>query len=685
MFDNRFSPWVWTELLAFDRNAPDCGVAEYLAELGFVPEGMCLMVSSLDFLLSHPGKITGRQLPADVCARRGQLGNERRKRQDWRDSDLKKLIAGLTEAGVAVYCSCFTVFRNNRFTHEWISDHPEALLCWAGIWRGLELNPLAQLADGSLFEDYAIPKIVEVCRDYGFAGWHGPDGWGPWSSGNICDLDYSDSMIGQFMAATDINFPDFFHRKIERIVTQNEILAAQKAGSAVPDWGLAELQKRRDWICENCFEEWTNFLADRWFRFWGKALDALHRNGFKGIINSAWTKGCFDALTEYAIDYRKLAAAGLDGMVVETVALGMNTGHPELTWCHNFYAAALAEIKAAVPELKLIALHGIKDVVEFWDNLRHTPTGYEKEMYKLGNMFIYDSAGKLRRAASAFLCCLADGIERSEWDYIRKRWQTVFDNDPVRAGIITAVYSDRYVDRRADYWHDGFVPALDQVANLMDCGLPVQSFVHSRNADKVPGMLLVPSAHLWEKSELESLIAAHRYPVVLCGRAETLKSIPGWKLTDNSIMLVVAGSTETLEAVEQLPPSRESPPYDFLYFSEKRYRKEVSEAFWKRAAEAVIKLAKSDFPWLGSCNMPASLLCKTLADGTWEIAVENLAVWGRPQAMVELPWGFADPKIVSTFPTRVISQEEKSFVVPVPPRGVTAVRINPQTKKEVKK
>ena len=313
---------------------------------------------------------------------------------------------------------------------------------------------------------------------------------------------------------------------------------------------------------------------------------------------------------------------------------------------------------------------------EFWDNLRHATTGYEKEMYKLGNMFVYDNAGKLQRAASGFLCCLADGIDKNEWDYIRERWQMVFDNDPVQAGVITAVYSDCYVDKCSDYWLDGFTPALDQVANMMDCGLPVQSFVHSSNAAKVPGMLLVPSAHLWEKSDLESLIANHRYPVVLCGRAEALKDIPGWKLTDNSIMLVIAaGGVEALESVEQPVPSQAKPGREFCYFSDKRYRKEVAGEFWKKAAEAIIELAKTDFPWISSSSMPTALLCKKLADGTEEIAVENLAVWGRPKVTVELPYGFTDPVIKSTFPSRVMSQDEKNFVVPVPPRGVTAVRI----------
>ncbi|MBO5924405.1 MAG: hypothetical protein J6Q81_07810, partial [Lentisphaeria bacterium] len=538
------------------------------------------------------------------------------------------------------------------------------------------LNPLAQLKDGSLFEDYVIPKIVEVCRDYGFAGWHGPDGWGPWSSGNICELDFSDSMIKQFMLASTIDFPEFFNQPIEHIVTQQEVMAAKQAETAVPDYGLKELQRRRDWICENCFAEWTEFLVNRWCQFWRKVLNALHRNNFKGIINSAWTKGCFDALTEYGIDYRKLAALGLDGMIVETVALGMNSTRPDNTFYHDFYAAALAEIKAAVPELKLIALHGIKDVDEFWDNLRHCPTGYEKEMYKLGNMFVYDENGTLQRAAAGFLCCLADGIEKSEWEYIRQRWQTVFDNNAIQAGIITAVYSDCYVDNHADYWLDGFSPALDQVSMLMQHGLPLQSFVHADHAGKVPGMLLIPSAHLWEKSALEQLISQHKYPVVLCGRAGMLKGIHGWKLTDNSIMLVVANcGSDVVESVAEPVPTQEKPDRKFCYFSEKRYRKEVSSEFYQKAAEKIIELAKAVFPYIKSCAMPAGLLCKTLADNTVEIAVENQAAWGRLKAEIVTPWKIADTRIVSTFPSRVISQEEKSFTIPIPPRGVTAVRL----------
>ena len=147
-----------------------------------------------------------------------------------------------------------------------------------------------------------------------------------------------------------------------------------------------------------------------------------------------------------------------------------------------------------------------------------------------------------------------------------------------------------------------------------------------------------------------------------------------------TVLVIAAGGVKALETVDQPAATQAKPDRNFCYFSDKRYRKEVAGEFWKKSAEAIIELAKTSFPWISSSNMPTSLLCKTFADGSQEIAVENFAVWGRPRTTVTLPYTFSDPVIVSTFPTRVMSQEENCFVVPVPPRGITAVRINPNKK-----
>lgn len=668
-----FEAWVWTELLAFDNTEADCGVQSYLDELGFVPQGMCLLVSSPDFVLNYTGMNGEYELPPDVCARDGQECNERRKRQVWTNVQLKKLIAALTKAGCQVYCSIFTVYLENRFHHEWMADHEEARLAWANYWRGQELNPLAEMADGTLFEDYFVPKLVQVCKDYGFAGWHGPDGWGPWSSGNITNLDFTDATVKQFFRGRNWELPKCFE-PIPRIVSQKEILAARKQGVAQPDYGMAQLQARRDWIQENHFLEWREFLSARWCQFWGKALNALHAAGLKGVINSAWTKGDFDAYFEYAIDYGKLAALGMDGMVVETVALGMSQGHPDCDWYHDSYAAALCEIKATCPELKLIMLHGIKDVEEFWDNLRQVPAAYERELYKLSNMFIRDANGKLVRAATGLLGCLADGIDAGDWKFVRARWNACFEETPVRAGALTSVYFDEQVYLGVkDYMADGFVPALDQVSTLMLAGLPIQCFVNLKNVDKEPGALLVPSAHLLSEQQRAELLKRST-PVVFSGRASALAGIPGYVITDGSFSVVIANAGMTgVEQFQEPAAPMAKPDNRDAYFSERRYRKPVAQELWNCAAQKLVTLLPDAV--IKQNNMPASLLFKEFANGAWEIAVENRAVWGRARATIAAKGLPGTLKVVSSFPPRVMAQDESTFTIPVPCRGITAVQL----------
>ena len=52
---NKQETWIWTELLAFDRDLPDCGVKAYLDRLGFIPTGISALLSAVDFVLFHKG------------------------------------------------------------------------------------------------------------------------------------------------------------------------------------------------------------------------------------------------------------------------------------------------------------------------------------------------------------------------------------------------------------------------------------------------------------------------------------------------------------------------------------------------------------------------------------------------------------------------------------------------------
>ncbi len=678
------SRWVWTELLAFDNSLPDRGAAAYLESLGFVPEAMCLLLSSPDFILQHDGLSVEKAMPANVCARDGQEGNERRARQNWTNFQIHELVTALTRSGCKVYCSVFTTFLENKFGHEWISDHPEVRLSWASHWRGQEMNVLAQLEDGSFLEDYFIPQTVRVCRDYGFAGWHGPDGWGPWSSGSLCDTDFSDSMIGQFTAGRNWTLPECFS-PIPRLVTMREVRAAEKNGTPVPDWGLGQLRARRDWIVENHFVEWLDFVSGRWIQFWRKMLNSLHAEGFKGVINSAWTKGNFDAYFEYGINYRKMAEIGLDAMVVETVALGMSMAHPEETWYHDDYASSLAEIKAACPDLPLIALHGIKDVCEFWDNLRHAPPAYERELYKLANMYHRRADGGLERSADGLLACLADGIADHEWLFIRERWRTCFDGNPVSAGTVAAVWSDAMLDAGvADYLRDGFMPGHDQTVAMMQCGLDIQTAVRFENVSKESGALLVPSAHLLPEAELAKVIANHKMPVVLCGRAEFVERFAGSFVSDGKMGIVVAdGGAAVRKIFPASEPIAEWPDFKAYYFSCRRTRQPVAPELWECAVPMIMKAVNEALERAGTIhvrtlktNGKVSLLSKWISPECLEIGIENRMDWGRPQVTLRLSAPIREVEVVSSFPSRVQDRpDECSVTVPVAPRGVTVLRV----------
>lgn len=681
----KFERWAWTELIAFDNTQADGGATEYLATLNFAPEVLCLLISSPDFALQHQGMDCEYILPPEVCSRHAHPGNEVRNRQEWTNVQLRSLIGHLTRAGVAVYFSQFTNYFLDEFHHEWLSDHQEARQAWSFDHRGLNLNPLAQLDDGTLFEDIYIPKLVKICRDYGFSGWHGPDGWGPLSSGNIMGTDFSDSMMKQFLAGRDWTLPECLARPCPAIVTQEERTAARKAGLPEPKTGLAQLQERGSWVWTHRRKEWIAFHVDRWCQFWRKMTDALHRAGLKNAINSAWTKGTFDALYDYGIDYRKMAKLGIDAMVVEAVALGMTQTRPEEKWYHDDYAASLAEIKAAAPEFKLVFLHGIKDVVELWDNLRQATPGYERELYKLANLYYRDRGG-LRRSADGLLACLADGIAEHEWKFIRERWQASFDGNPMEAGEVTVLWDDAQIDCGVDdFIRDGFLPGQKQFAALLRNGVQLQTVCRIENAECCPGAIYLPSAHLTAPKVLDQLLRSHPGPVIFSGRAEALERFfaAGEVVTDRRMAVVIAKGGNGGQITEL--PTPETPYRETLgdlYFSHDRARLAVAPELWPLAAAGIAAAARADLARRGLAYAEVSgggctLITRRISDRILDVALENRTEWGRITRTVRISQPIEKLEILSSFPLREAARPDaRSFTLPVAPRGLSAVRVH---------
>jgi len=78
--------WIWTELIGFDSDQPDQGVAEYLETTGFVPDCICLLITSARSagmsvrFLRRSGSPMKRK-PARPLARPGGMSRQGKKRE----------------------------------------------------------------------------------------------------------------------------------------------------------------------------------------------------------------------------------------------------------------------------------------------------------------------------------------------------------------------------------------------------------------------------------------------------------------------------------------------------------------------------------------------------------------------------------------------------------------------------
>lgn len=674
MNDN-FEHWVWTELLAFDRDKPDQGAKEYIDTLGFVPQGVCLLLTTLDFAMAHRGMDREFVLPPDHCSRNGHPANEQRTRQEWTNYDLRNLISELKKYGCEVYYSSFSTTMLDKFHKEWVSDHPEVRGVYSWFdgdpeGRGNDICLIKNLADGTPVADVFSSRLVRCCLDYGFDGFHGADGCGPaWASATETDM--SDSVLAEFIQE-QWDVPGFV--------------------SGPYDGNLQTYIRRSEWIWANRRTEWIDFLCRQWAKAWQKITSALHGAGLKAVINSANTRGAFDAMYETGINYRMMAETGIDAMVVETVALGLELGggdvHP-----HDDYPAVLREIRTFAPQFKLIFLHGIKDVVENWDNLRHAPCAYERELCRLANSYFFNGR-TLERAASGLLGCLADGIKDSEWEFIRSLWRTHISAVPLAAGEVTTLHwPGQILDGIADYSSDGMLSAHDQIRKLMEHGVGIEAASPLEFAGRIPGVKLLASAHLLAPEVLQQL-ADSGETVILMGRAGKLKKYfsRGEVISDSRIALVALNTGIAGVLIPVRRGGKWQPGGVKVRFCDYRPRMPVTEEFWDKAAAMIHRIAAADadrrnipYAALGresSCTIQQQLI----SPDTLRITVENRAVWQRCKAEVFCSMPIRSVRILTSFPLRPAGNDEagyqvrhgdgkNSILLPVPPRGVTVAEI----------
>jgi hypothetical protein len=619
--------WIWTELLAFDNTQKDFGVVEYINRTGFVPEAICLLSSTPDIVFQHCGMDKEIILSPAVCSRDGHSGNEERKRQAWTNFQVKALIEELHRTGTQVYLSLFTVYYEDRYQHEWMSDHPEVLQEWDFQGKGLNINVLRRLKDGRYVEDIFIDKVVQITLDYGFDGWHGPDGYGPLTSGAIAYTDCGDDIMKQFAETLDCKLPECV--------------------ACVSNGNTDILQKRMNWIWGNLRKEWIRFNTGRWAAFWTKMTAAMHKINKKTVINSAWTRACFEAEYRYGIDYKKIMDTNVDYMIVETVAAAVALSNGAGYDSHYEYLSMLMEIKAYAPDMKLIILHGVKDACERWDLLRHAPTMPQREFYALANVY-YDR----KRILKGWLTCLGDDIRPEEWKMLRDLYASCVAGKSKKQGNVTVIWSDNaYSKLLDDYLQYGTWNTAMQMQCLMERGAQIQNIARIENLDEVDGTIFVANSHLLNPAELQK-IRNYR-----CGEVI---------MTERRVDKYVCKTLNKNISSSPCPFEDKKPP---AQFKDSMSYCAVNDEFWDKIADAM-----SADSIVSTDNRDVSFMTQIIDKKSFILGIINKKfTYQRPKIIFTR--NIKKLEVISRFPPEQEFSGKSFILQKLPPKGVVSVKV----------
>ena len=681
---SNFETFLWVELIAFDSSAPDLGVKQYFDCLGFTPAGISIFMWGSDFVHLHDGMKEDALFPPDIGSYLDIWSDgPKRSGAPWSKFQLRALIEELHRYGVKVLFSIFPTSLGDRFHPEWVTRHSEVgYVSVKGMESGLPIiDPLKRLADGTFYEDFLLKKVLEVIEDYGFDGWHLADGYNH-SWFQLCHADWSDDMIEQFLASGIAELPP-------------EIPVCCAGDRDAED-------ARARYIWRELRSEWITFHRKRNESYLRKIVDALHARGKIVTSNTCWTRDPVEAIYRYGIDYRQLAAIGIDRLVIETCSAG---GELLDHICRARFSVPFFQVinttillsKACAPEAKFLFNNCTQDITEGWSILRHAPAFLEREILTYSNLYHYDSDGIPRKCFDGLQVCLAADIEPHEWKFLRSKWQLGFGTEPVATGGITLLWSDGMIEAELkEYLASRRALTAKILYELLNCNVPVEAVVPLRDMDKVPTPLLAINPGLWSAAERRKLLEHRNAPLFLFGiLGEEFREVGiHWREGDTEFCFfdpapaegIVPPETEVLPEPKDLRDIPEPP----TFFDEQYYRP-ISVEFY-RACAAVMRRAgsilepvavpdHSDIPFyqVKSYRLVSGVRRCLVGNNHWQYILSEMQTT-FPVKEARIGNGF------QLRPLHLVTEGKNTrFTLRIPPKGIGVIDLVPECDRRERK
>ena len=493
---------IWVELIGFEKTDPDKGAKRYLDVLGFKPDHISLHLTSINFVNTHRGMDEEYILPPYACSYAGHAANDDRLRQNWTNYDMKALIDALHENGIKVYASFFNA--GHKIDPSFVNEHPEILY---GDGPGLDIHVVKRFADGTYYEDFLLPKMIETVKDYGLDGVQIADG----------------------ISSTRPNI--WYERFTDDIVVPS--------GIKVP-----EGEDAKTYISTYKRKEYLAYYRKRWSAFLKKLIGGLKAAGIETQVNSAWTRDPFEAIYRYGCDYKAIEEAGADYFMVEDVSSDLSILECthivslDRKLIHYEFLANLMAINVYT-DMHTTPLFPIWDNREQWDVIHHMPTLMQRGAAGNFTHFALRN-GKYCPVTGGPHFCLGDALKPNDWDFIRLSIDNGYTPDMIDVAGATFIWSDARMENELDEFIDHARPHSSRLlALLMREGAAVNKIARIDDLDKLSGKIVVANYDLLPECEQKLIDAYDRGEVIKVGMKSDLD-------VTNVVNPVARGWPETL-------------------------------------------------------------------------------------------------------------------------------------------
>lgn len=613
--------WIWIELIGFELNMPDYGVKTYLDRIGFKPSGLSLLIATPEFVNTHDANFLTKKFPPEYCSYGAHSSNGERQLQGWTGADLKCLVKELHKYNIKVYF-CLFEFSGSK---EWLKEHSELFYVLNnGEKTSHSICPLKRLSNGSYYEDFFVRQIEKVIIDYNLDGYHAGDGFAH-PRYPIYVGDFSADMIEQFSLWGGINVPD------------NDSIK---------------------WILENKISAWREFYTQRNTLFWEKVVNVLRKLNKDIVFNSAWTREPFEAIYRYGIDYKALYNIGIKCFIVEIADAGLELFNHGPQYPRPLYSrmAMSMLLRAYIPDAKLIIMNQIRDFNECYFILQHAPALFEAQVITHFNLFYREADNSLKSCYDGILACLSDGLNHTEWETINTTWNIGSSFCPESLSGAVLLYSEKQLKKQLCLYPKKRICYDYRIlAHLLNAGAPIYTIANINSFKNRNEVLIVLNPEFYDHDELRAMATYEAAPVIAIGNS-------GCTILNNQNLKV-----PQLKTNKNISKNIKE-PWTWL---EDLYVADINDEFFRECAE-LIKQSVTDVHF--SLDNPNVKFMVEKLNGVYHLVLWNDEYFYQT-INVSTNIEYQELKYISGFVNCEIPIVNNSFIVKVPPRGVTIILI----------